>query len=140
MVPTLDATTDSDARLSRGGAGQAPGMTEQPWLIPYVDHYSGATRVLTLDLTSGNSMVVDKHRPIVSIDGRQYVVVWGPVSFEIPAERNVHVSVHLHGNVVGQVASLLLPPGGPVALRYATHYTSGVGSLTPIAAAGQQPR
>jgi hypothetical protein len=113
-------------------------MTEQPWLIPYVDYYNGPTRVLTLELTSGNRMVVDKHRPIVSIDGRQYVVVWGPVSFEVPAERNVHVSVHLHGNIVGQAASALLPSGaGPVVLHYATHYTSGVGSLTPTAAPGQ---
>jgi hypothetical protein len=113
-------------------------MTEPAWLIPYVDHYSGATRVLTLELTSGNAIVVEKHRPIVSIDGRQYVVVWGPVSFEVPAERNVHVSVHVHGNIVGQAASLLLPPGGPVGLRYATHYTSGIGSLTPLPAPGAQ--
>lgn len=112
-------------------------MTEQPWLIPYVEYYDGPTRVLTLDLASENKLVVDKYRPIVSIDGRQYVVVWGPVSFEIPAQRNVHVSVHLHGDIVAQVASALLPPGAePVAFRYATHYRSGVASLTPLVTPG----
>ena len=114
-------------------------MTEQqaPWLIPYVDYYQGSVRVLTLHLTTGNTMVASKYRPIVSIDGRQYVVVWGGVSFEIPAERNVHVSVHLHGDIVGQTASILLPAGGnPIAFQYETHYTSGTGSLAPIAPPG----
>lgn len=110
-------------------------MTEQaPWLIPYVDYYQGSMRVLTLNLTTGNTMVASKYRPISSIDGRQYVVVWGGVSFEIPAERNVHVSVHLEGDIVGQAASILLPSGaGPVAFHYETHYTTGIGTLTPIA-------
>ena len=114
---------------------------DQPWLIPYVDYYTGATRVLTLELTSSNGTVVAKHRPIVSIDGRQYVVVWGLVSFEIPADRNVHVSVHVQADIVAQVASLLLPPGGSTALRYETQYLAGVGSLTPIAPpSGDLPR
>lgn len=106
---------------------------QQPWLIPYVDHYDGQRRVLALNLTSGNGMVVTKYRPIVSIDGRQYVVVWGGVSFEIPAERNVHVSVHLHGDLIAQVASLLLPPGpDPIGFLYETNYVAGVGTLKPM--------
>jgi hypothetical protein len=108
-------------------------MTTQPGLIPYVEYHQGARRVLTLQLTTGNATVSSKYRPIVSIDGRQYVVVWGPVSFEVPADRNVHVSVHLEGDLVSQVASMLLPPGeGSLGFRYETHYGSGVGSLTPL--------
>jgi hypothetical protein len=109
--------------------------SEQPWLIPYVDHHQGTRRVLTLELTTGNSTVASKYRPIVSIDGRQYVVLWGPVHFEIPGDRNVHVSVHLEGDLVSQVASILLGPGeSPLAFRYETHYTTGVGSLTCVQA------
>ncbi len=105
---------------------------ELPWLIPYVEHHQGTRRVLTLQLTTGNAAVSSKYRPIVSIDGRQYVVVWGPVHFEIPADRNVHVSVHLEGDLVSQVASSLLGPGEEnLAFRYETHYGSGSGSLTP---------
>jgi hypothetical protein len=106
---------------------------QQPWLIPYVDYHRGQRRVLTLELTTGNSTVAAKYRPIASIDGRQYVVLWGPVHFEVPADRNVHVSVHLEGDLVSQVASVLLGPGeAPLSYRYETHYASGVGTLTPL--------
>jgi hypothetical protein len=108
-------------------------MTEAPWLIPYVDHYTGTTRVLTLVLDA-SSMIQSRHRPVVSIDGRQYVVVWGQVSFEIPAERNVHVSVHVHGDVIALVASTLLGPGPAVGLRYEVRGLSGVASLVPLPA------
>ena len=111
--------------------------SEQPWLIPYVDFHQGPRRVLTLELMTGNGMVASKYRPIASIDGRQYVVVWGPVHFEVPADRNVHLSVHLEGNIVGQVASILLGPGeSGLAFRYETHYSSGVGTLTPVLVPG----
>ena len=107
-------------------------MTDQPGVIPYVEFHQGPRRFLNLQLTSGNQMVVSKYRPIVSIDGRQYLVIWGGVSFEIPADRNVHVSVHLEGDYIGQVASMLLPPGElPASFRYETHYGSGIGSLVP---------
>lgn len=101
-----------------------------PGVIPYVEFHTGTRRLLTIDLTTGNSRVLDKYRPVASIDGRQYVVVWGPVTWEIPADRNVHVSVHLEGDYLAQAASVILPPGdGRVALRYATDYMSGIGSL-----------
>nr|MCW2727753.1 hypothetical protein [Aeromicrobium sp.] len=108
-------------------------MSEQPLpgVIPYVEFHQGPRRLLTVNLTSGNQVVVSKHRPIVSIDGRQYLVIWGGVMFEIPADRNVHVSVHVEADYVTQVASILLPPGDqPKVFRYETHYGSGVGSLT----------
>lgn len=108
-------------------------MSTEPGLISYVDHYAGAMRALTLALTTGNTLVAGKYRPVVSIDGRQYVVVWGEVSFEIPADRNVHISVHLEGDILGQAASMLLPPGAERQVyRYETHYGSGIGTLTAL--------
>jgi hypothetical protein len=110
-------------------------MTQQtaPGVIPYVEHHEGARRLLTLELTSGNAVAVSRHRPIVGIDGRQFLVVWGPVTFEVPADRNVHVSVHVEADYVTQTASMILPPGtSPLGYRYETHYTSGVGTLTPL--------
>lgn len=110
-------------------------MTDQapPGVIPYVEHHAGARRLLTLELTSGNAVAVSRHRPIVGIDGRSYLVVWGPVTFEVPADRSVHVSVHVEADYVTQTASMLLPPGpGPLGYRYETHYTSGVGTLSPL--------
>ncbi|WP_248580201.1 hypothetical protein [Nocardioides sp. InS609-2] len=110
----------------------SPSLSSTPGVIPYVEWHTGPRRTLTVGLTTGNSVVGKKYRPIVSVDGRQYVVVWGPVTFEAPADRNVHLSVHLEGDIVGQVASLLLPPSGQdLRFRYETHYNTGVGTLTP---------
>lgn len=98
-------------------------------MIPYVDHHDGPKRVLTLNLTSGNSMMKAKIPPVVSIDGRQYVVYWGAIGFEIPADRACHLSVHVEGGHIGQHASLLLNPGPEITLNYTTDYGSGVGTL-----------
>lgn len=107
-------------------------LSTQPGVIPYVEWHQGKRRALTLNLTTGNGMVQSKYRPLVTVDGRQYVVLWAAVTFEVPADRNVHVSVHLEGEIVGQVASMLLAPGeAPLAFTYATHYSAGVGTLTP---------
>lgn len=101
-----------------------------PSVVPYVDHHTGQKRLLTLNLTSGNVMLQSwKIPPIVSIDGRQYIVYWGQVTFEIPADRACHVSVHLEADRIAQAASQLLPPGPSLVLTYATHYGSGVASL-----------
>ena len=107
-------------------------MTEQqppPSVIPYVEYHQGPRRTLLLHLTTGNPLVAAKIPPIVSIDGRQYVVYWGPVTFEIPADRAVHVSVHVEGDAIVQAASALLPPGESLQLTYATDYPTGRGSL-----------
>lgn len=106
-------------------------LSRTPGVIPYVEFHTGPRRLLTIDLTTGNAPVRAKYRPIASIDGRQYVVVWGPVSWEVPADRNVHVSVHLEGDYLAQTASLILPSGdGRVVLTYATDYMSGIGRLS----------
>lgn len=117
--------------LARGTLTSMSTHATTPGVIPYVEFHTGPRRLLTLDLTTDNSRALDRHRPIASIDGRQYVVVWGQVTWEIPADRNVHVSVHLEGDIITQTASLILPPGeGRAALRYATHYSTGNGSLS----------
>lgn len=106
-------------------------MTEQqpPSVIPYVEWHAGEKRLLTLHLTTGNMLVRAKIPPIVGIDGRSYVVYWGSVTFEVPADRNVHVSVHVEGDAIVQAASILLPPGEGLALTYATDYPTGRGTL-----------
>lgn len=112
-------------------ATNEPNLASTPGVIPYVEFHTGPRRLLTVDLTTGNSRAQDRYRPVASIDGRQYIVVWGPVSWEIPADRNVHVSVHLEGDYLAQTASVILPPGdGRMVLHYATDYMSGLGSLT----------
>lgn len=104
-----------------------------PGVIPYVEYYEGSVRVLTLELHAPKVFGgVTRITPIASVDGRQYTVVWGEVSFEIPAERNVHVSVHISADYLTQHASFILPPGEPN-LRYAYRTsTSGLASLTLI--------
>jgi hypothetical protein len=104
-------------------------FTTPPGVIPYVDHHTGPRRALTINVTSGNSMLKSKIPPIVSIDGRQYIVYWGSIGFEIPADRACHVSVHVEGDHIGQHASVLLNPGDSLTLTYETDYVSGVGSL-----------
>ena len=105
-------------------------MSEQPpSVIPYVEHHRGTRRTLTLHLTTGNPMVQSRIPPIVGIDGRRYVVYWGPVTFEIPADRAVHISVHVEGDAVIQAVSALLPPGESLSLTYATEHPTGRSSL-----------
>lgn len=94
-----------------------------PGVIPYVDNHDGPRRLLTIDIPCvGNE--ARRTAPIASIDGRQYVVSWGAVSFEIPADRNVHVSVYLHSSGGGayytstQFASTIVPPN-PAPMRLA---------------------
>ncbi len=109
-------------------------MTEQSatpaGAIPYVDYHLGPRRILTLDIVTGNALMRGKIPPVVSIDGRQYVVYWGPVAFEIPSDRACHVSVHVEGSHMGQAASTLVPPGESLTLTYQTDYGSGIGSLS----------
>lgn len=100
-----------------------------PGLIPYVEHHTGPRRHLTLHLTTANAIVRAKIPPIVGIDGRSYVVYWGLVTFEIPADRNVHLSVHCEGDAIVQAASALLPPGDSLTLTYGTDHLTGRGTL-----------
>ncbi|GAA4534512.1 hypothetical protein [Amycolatopsis samaneae] len=114
-------------------------LATAPGVIPYVEHHEGPRRLLVLDLPCGASLA-SRAAPIASVDGRQYVVSWGAVSFEIPADRNVHVGVYLQGSGGGShyviatyFASAVLPPHpGPVRLL-ARMFAPGEGSLVPVA-------
>ncbi|MFC4014211.1 hypothetical protein ACFOY2_43785 [Nonomuraea purpurea] len=88
-----------------------------PNAVPYVDYHIGQKRILTMHLSAGG-LITANVPPIVSIDGRQYIVYWGTVPFEIPADRPCHISVHVEGEVVGRAASLLLPPGPSTTRTY----------------------
>ncbi|MFD5096147.1 hypothetical protein ACFWMR_36470 [Amycolatopsis thailandensis] len=112
-------------------------LARQPGVIPYVDNHDGPRRLLTIDIPLVREARI--FAPIASIDGRQYVVSWGSVTFEIPADRNVHISVHLQTNYTGRAgdtttpfASIVLAPHpGPVRLA-AQLVTNAEGSLLPV--------
>jgi hypothetical protein len=99
-----------------------------PGVVPYVEAHDGPKRVLTLHLTMPT--FTSKIPPVVGIDGRQYVVVWGSISFEIPADRATHVSVCVHGEYMQQAASALLAPERPAVLTYQTHFVGGQATLS----------
>ena len=48
-------------------------------------------------------------KPNLFVDGRQYIVYWGQVTVEVPADRPVRIGVGMQDGIRG--ASLLLPPG-----------------------------
>lgn len=89
------------------GRGTADG------LIPYVDNHDGPRRRLDVDTTGASS-----HRvPQIAIDGRNYVVYYGRVSFEVPADRPVHVAAWVNSGDSGLIYSashLLLPQHAPL--------------------------
>jgi len=94
-----------------------PSTTEPstpPGVIPYVDVHDGPKRVLTVTLEAPSSLLAGQTtamvKPNLFVDGRQFIVYWGRVSVEVPADRAVHVGVGMQDGLRG--ASVLLPPGG----------------------------
>ena len=90
-------------------------------VIPYVDYHTGPKRYVTVGFATGGSPLsgISKStvKPNLFVDGRQYIVYWGQVTAEVPADRPVHIGVGMQDGVRG--ASLLLPPGTePVVLDY----------------------
>ncbi|MFC3450712.1 hypothetical protein [Amycolatopsis speibonae] len=112
-------------------------LASRPGVIPYVDNHDGQRRLLTIDIPPSSGNAVRFYAPFASIDGRQYVVSWGSVTFEIPADRNVHVSVHLLTNYGSGVTStpfasiVLAPHPGPVRL-FANFNNNAEGALLPV--------
>ena len=96
--------------------------------VPYVESHTGTRRTLLMHLRP--PAATKKYPPVVGIDGRQYVVFWGTVAFEVPADRPVHVSVHIIANSMTQSASALLLPQHKPELTYNTNYRSGKGALS----------
>lgn len=80
-----------------------------PGVIPYVDVHDGPKRYVTFHLArSGTTAAMSL---VLGVDGRRYMVVEGAVSVEVPADRAVHLSVHLEGDRPAFVSSMLLEPG-----------------------------
>ncbi|GGA67120.1 hypothetical protein GCM10011490_17120 [Pseudoclavibacter endophyticus] len=115
----------TDATASRTGT---PQQEHWPGIIPYVEWYTGARRLLTLDTMPRGAGTP----PVVSIDGRQYFTFWGRLTFEIPAERAVHLSVHIEGDRVLGARSALIPPGGHVHYAYELQTFGANGVLTYV--------
>lgn len=115
-------------------------MSEQqtpPGVIPYVDVHDGPKRIVTINLDIGrivlgsSAPMRNRMCPTLGVDGRQYVVYWGDVHFEIPADRQCHVAISLDDSF--QAASVLLAPGtGPLRLEYRAQQ-SGRAILGPVA-------
>jgi hypothetical protein len=90
-------------------------------VIPYVDHHVGPKRLVVIGLSAGGSPLAGYSKSMVKpnlfVDGRQYIVYWGEVTVEVPADRAVHLGVGMQDGIRG--ASVLLPPGTePVTLDY----------------------
>ena len=105
-------------------------MSEQAGTVPYVEWHSGPRRTLTIDLRNHGtilSAMANRIAPTVGIDDRQYVVYWGRVFFEVPADRAVHVAVSLQDGV--QASSVLIPAGADAYLEYLANFTSGRATL-----------
>jgi hypothetical protein len=95
-------------------------LSSTPGVIPYVEPHDGPRRLLTIEPVPSGMLAPEACCPVIGIDGRQYYVIWGPTTFEIPADRNVHVGAHLAAESQSGFASALLPPGSdPLSLQYA---------------------
>ncbi|WP_299052797.1 hypothetical protein [uncultured Nocardioides sp.] len=107
-------------------------MSTPTGVIPYVEFHQGPKRILTvhLEVTAvlGGTPLRARVAPGLFVDGRQYLVYWGQVHVEVPADRAVHIGVGVQDGLQG--ASILLPPGeGPAHLRYEVGH--GGASLVP---------
>jgi hypothetical protein len=106
--------------------------------IPYAGSHVGPRRLLALTLRRswvGSSAV---H---VGIDGATYVLPWGSASFEVPADRPVHVSVYQQVSGTSGVATTVLPPQAPPQLEYRAPWvgsaSGAIGSPGTVRARGR---
>lgn len=104
--------------------------TSEPIPIPYVGSHAGPRRTLTLALRGPWGSRQPVH---VTVDGSTYVLsLGGPVWFEVPADRPVHVSVHQQLNQTTGHASTVLMHWAPPELEYrAPHLSAYAGELGP---------
>lgn len=84
-----------------------------PGVIPYIDVHHGPRRYVTVSIegprTALSGLTTAQIQPNLFVDGRQFIVYWGQVTVEAPADRSVHLGVGLQDGLRG--ASLLLEPG-----------------------------
>lgn len=90
-------------------------------VIPYVDHHTGPKRLVSVTLDAGGAPLAgfskSMIKPNLFVDGRQYIVYWGRVTLEVPADRSVHLGIGMQDGARG--ASMLLPAGvEPIELAY----------------------
>lgn len=89
-------------------------------VIPYVDHHTGPKRLVSVSFSAAgpfSGATSAQVKPNLFVDGRQYIVYWGRVTVEVPADRAVHLGVGLRDGERG--ASLLLSAGSdPLELAY----------------------
>lgn len=90
--------------------------------IPYSGYHVGPRRTLTVNLRCVSSSPEVVH---VTIDGSTYVLPWGVVNFDVPADRPVSVIVyqmtrHAGSESVSGLARTVLAPGLPTELEYRT--------------------
>lgn len=82
-------------------------------VIPYIDVHDGPRRLLTVDAGRFHlTMAGGASKPSVSIDGREFLVYQGVLTFEIPADRSVHVGIwaNISDHSRWWMASFLLSP------------------------------
>ena len=110
--------------MANGGA--TPGGP----VIPYGGQPAASKRVL--DLCLKPSLISKGSSPVVGIDGLSYSSSWGRHLFEIPADRPVHLSVHIQRKAKVGTASLVLSPQELATLDYsAPANLSYPGSMGP---------
>jgi hypothetical protein len=97
-------------------------------LIPWAGDRAVPLRVLTLDLRP--TTLTRGISPAVLLDGRQYVVAWGHVALEVPADRPAHVTVlALHRRPLAAASLVLMPDRQPVLEYSAPSHLSRPGDL-----------
>lgn len=84
-----------------------------PGVIPYIDVHHGPRRFVTVSIEGPRTPLagatIGQIQPNLFVDGRQFIVYWGQVTVEVPADRAVHLGIGLQDGLRG--ASLLLEPG-----------------------------
>ena len=110
-----------------------------PGDIPYIDHHIGRKRLVTVTLEPIKALLggaTEKMmQPTLHVDGRPFIVYWGRVTVEAPADRAVHVAVGLQDGLRG--ASVLLEPG--VDPAYLLYQVPAVGQATLARVRDAQP-
>ncbi len=128
-MPHVDHWSTSAGPRTLGAVANG-GATPGGVVIPYGGQPAASKRVL--DLCLKRSLISKGSSPVVGIDGLSYISSWGRHLFEIPADRPVHLSVHIQRRAQVGTASLVLSPQELATVDYsAPAYLSYPGSMGP---------